>query len=118
MGLELYREGYEQARRLIEEGKVSNDAGQWHVTNPGTGEQDTFIAENGIEAWGLWHLAVNPDHPRDSKEAYGFPYGNYQTVCREGLLAAEERSRQYGYTEINAAATELLGLADEALGSD
>ncbi len=115
MSLEVYGPGVEYAKELIAQGRVSNDPGQWHEINPGTEEQDAFIDENGLRAWSLWHLAHRPDADPDTKGAYEFPYGDYQTVCREGLLAAEERSKQYGYEEINAVALELLRLVDQAL---
>lgn len=116
MALEVYVEGVEYAKQLIAEGKVSDVQGDWHDINPGTEAQDAFIEEYGIRVWGLWHLAVNPDDKRDRKEAYGFPYGDYKTVCREGLVAAESRARQYGYEEIREVAVGLIRLANVALG--
>ncbi len=115
MGIEVYRPGVEQAKRLIAEGRVSNRKGDWHEINPGTEQQDEFIEENGLQAWALWHLAYRPEDDPDTKSAYAFPYGDYDTVCREGLLAAEERAKQYGYEEVQVVALELLSLIDEAL---
>lgn len=118
MSLELYPAGFEYAKKLIAEGRVSNDPGQWHQLNPDTAQQDAFIDEYGIREWGLWHLAHHPEDDPDTKEAYEFPYGDYKTVCREGVLAAESRARQYGYEEINQAALELLSLIDQKMGID
>ncbi len=115
MALEVYEEGVEYARNLIEQGRVSNDPGQWHEINPGTEQQDSFIDEYGLRAWALWHLAHDPEADPETKSAYEFPYGDYETVCREGLLAAEERAKQYGYEEIRRVALELLSLVDERL---
>ncbi len=44
----------------------------------------------------------------DTKGRYHFPYGDYQTVRRDGLIAAKERAAQQGYTDIEKAADELL----------
>ena len=118
MSRELYPQGFDQAKRLVEEGRISDDPGDWHELNPGTEAQDAFIEEHGVQAWGLWHLAYRPEDDPDTKEAYGFPYGNYQTVAREGVLAAESRARQFGYREIAEAALELLKLIDAKLGID
>ena len=118
MALEVYGKGVEYAKQLIAEGKVSNEQGEWHDINPDTAAQDAFVEEYGVRAWGLWHLAHNPEDDQDRKEAYGFPYGDYKTVCREGLVAAESRARQYGYEEIREVAVELIRLANVALGLD
>ena len=118
MALEVYVEGVEYAKQLIAQGKVSSEQGEWHEVNPGTEAQDAFIEENGIRAWGLWHLAHNPEDNPDRKESYGFPYGDYKTVCREGLVAAESRARQYGYEQIRQVAMDLIRLANIALGRD
>ena len=116
MALVVYPAGVEFAKQLIAEGRVSNISGDWHNINPGTDAQDAFIEEYGIQQWGLWHLAYHPEDDPDTKEAYEFPYGDYKTVCREGLVAAESRARQYHYEDIRLAAVELIRLADEALG--
>ncbi len=115
MPLEVYPQGVEFAKQLIADGRVSNQAGDWHLINPDTDEQDAFIEEFGIHQWGLWHLAYHPEADQDTKSAYEFPYGNYETVAREGLMAAEERAKQYGYEEIRQAALELLELIDAKL---
>ena len=116
MPLAVYEPGVEYAKQLISEGRVSFVEGDWHGINPGTEEQDEFIEENGIQAWGLWHLAYRPDGDPDAKDDYGFPYGDYKTVCREGLVAAESRAKQYRYEEIRQAALDLIRLANAALG--
>ena len=116
MTLAVYEPGVDYAKKLISEGKVSFVEGEWHLINPGTAAQDAFIEENGIRAWGLWHLAYHPDGDPDAKDDYEFPYGNYKTVCREGLVAAESRAKQYHHEQIRQAALELIRLADAALG--
>lgn len=115
MTIEIYQAGFDQARQLIAEGNWTNDKGDWHLINPDTEQQDAFIEENGIEAWGKWHLGYRPGEESDTKEAYAFPYGDYTNVDRAGLMAAEERSRQYGYEEINVAARRLLNQLDTAI---
>lgn len=116
MSIELYDQGFDYAKRLISEGRYVADEGDWGEVNPGTEAQNAFIDEHGLHAWGLWHLGVRPDDPRDTKEAWAFPYGDYQNVHRAGLMAAEERARQYGYESIRVAAVQLLELLDEAAG--
>mgnify|MGYP007019732985 CR=1 FL=1 len=116
MELAVYEPGVEYAKKLIAEGKVSFVSGEWHLINPDTEQQDAFIEEHGIHAWGLWHLAYHPEGDLGAKDDYEFPYGNYKTVCREGLVAAESTAKQFHHEEIRAAAIELIRLADAALG--
>lgn len=115
MSIELYREGYDFASKLISEGNFVDDHGDWTEVNPGTEQENAFIERVGIQQYALWHLGVHPDKDRDDKTAWAFPYGDYQKVHRAGLLAAEERAKQYGYEEIRRAALDLLSELDAAV---
>lgn len=116
MSIDLYDEGLDYAKKLIGEGRYVVDKGDWGEVNPGTQAQNSFIEEHGLHAWSLWHLGVRPDAPRETKEAWAFPYGDYENVHRAGLMAAEERARQYGDESVRLAAGQLLELLDEAAG--
>lgn len=116
MSIEVNQAGFDYARKLIAEGRFVADHGDWGEVNPGTEAQNAFIEENGIEAWSLWHLGRRAGDAEDNKETWAFPYGDYQNVCRSGLLAADERARQYGYDDIRQAALDLLRLLDDAAG--
>lgn len=112
MAIELNNSGFIHARKLIADGHFVDDLhGEWSEINPGTEEQNRFIDAEGMALYGDWHLGKNPEDNPDRKEAYSFPYGNYQNVYRSGLIAAEERAAQYGYEDIRAAAEELLRVA-------
>ena len=52
-----------------------------------------------------------------AKARYKFPFGNFQNIHRSALLAAKNRARQYGYGDIENAATRLLEMI-EAKGKD
>lgn len=108
--IQLYVDGYEYAKQLIENDMVVLDKGDWGEVNPGTAETDEYIESHGYEAYSLWHLGIRPDYSRDTKEAWSFPYGDFQRVHRAGLKAAEERARQYGYEEVRQAAQNLLDM--------
>lgn len=43
-----------------------------------------------------------------TKGRYKFPYGDFQTVHRDGLIAAKERAAQQGYQDIEETADEQL----------
>lgn len=116
MTIELYEQGFENAKRLIREGSFVDDRGDWGEVNPGTEEENAFIDSEGLGAYALWHLGVRPEDSREDKGAWAFPYGDYRSVHRSALLAAQERATQYGYESIRAAAVELLELLDAAAG--
>lgn len=106
--IELNEAGFEYAKKLIEDGQVVLDQGDWGEVNPDTEQQDQFIEEDGMEAYSLWHLGTRPEYDRETKQCWAFPYGDFEKVHRSGLMAAEERARQYDYEDIRAAAVELL----------
>lgn len=81
------------------------DRGDWQLVNPDTDAKDAFIDECGMDAFGLWPLGVRDGHGPETKEHWAFPYGDYpygdhSNVDYLGLLAAEERARQYHYEPV------------------
>lgn len=113
MSIELNRAGFEHAKQLISEDRIDDDKhGDWEELNPDATAQNAFIEDNGYEAYGLWHLGIDPNYSTDTKEAYSFPYGDYKDVVRAGVIAAEERASQYGYVDIQEAARQLEELID------
>jgi len=103
------------AAQLIKEGHVITDAkGAWNKHRPSTDDENEFIRVHGFGEYAKWHLGIDDRYPENTKSRYKFPYGDFQNVHRCGLLAAKARARQYGYTEIENAATELeRGLRSE-----
>jgi len=102
------------AKKLIQDGKLKNDEGHWSQHNPGSDEENAFIQKHEIEDYGNWHLGLDMSKGEDTKGRYKFPYGDFKTVHRDGLIAAKERAAQQGYADIEKAADELLGLLEKA----
>ncbi|OGX88982.1 hypothetical protein [Hymenobacter coccineus] len=102
------------AKKLIEAGKIQPDAGHWGQHNPDPAHQNTFLQQHSMAEYANWHLAVDAGHQESTKGRYKFPYGDFQTVHRDGLIAAKERAAQQGYHDVAKAADELLGLLEEA----
>ena len=109
MAVQLNDKAMAFARELIKQGKVDRD-GDWSSDQPTTESENEFLADHSYEEYGNWFLGVNPDADPETKERYEFPYGNFQTVCRAGLIAAEQRAGQYHHEEIKKVARELLDL--------
>lgn len=109
MTLLLNRDAVAYAEELIRAGSVVLDerAG-WKEAEPTTTEENEFIRVNGLQAFGRWHLGIDDEKAEGTKGRYEFPYGDFKTVFRSALLAAESRAGQYKHPAIEDAAKQLL----------
>ncbi|MCA8830097.1 hypothetical protein [Hymenobacter pini] len=107
MSIHLNSKAVAYAKQLIQAGKIKNDSGHWHEHNPGTDEENHFLQKHEIEEYAKWHLGEDTSKGEDTKGRYKFPFGDFQLVHRDGLLAAKERAAQQGYADIEKAADEL-----------
>ncbi|MGI4738083.1 MAG: hypothetical protein ACRYG7_23180 [Janthinobacterium lividum] len=96
------------AKKLIKDGKLKNDEGHWGQHHPGTTQENAFLKQHEIEEYAQWHLGEDKSQDADNKGRYKFPYGDFKTVHRDGLIAAKERAAQQGYADIEKAADDLL----------
>ncbi|WP_375419274.1 hypothetical protein [uncultured Hymenobacter sp.] len=101
------------ARRLIQDGKVTHDEGHWGEHNPGAAEENAYLDQHEMGEYANWHLGLDMSKGEDTKGRYHFPYGDFQTVHRDGLIAVKERAAQQGYQDIENAADELLKMLEE-----
>lgn len=83
MAWSLNRKGYDNAVALIEKGAVTEDA--W---SPPT--LDDFNGD--VEAYSLFHLAVNPELDPETAQAYGYPFGKDGKVYLQALRAIRSAS--------------------------
>ena len=102
------------ARKLISQDHVVNDKrGEWAEHQASATDESEFMKQRGSEEYARWHLGIDESHRSDSKARYKFPFGDFKNVHRCALIAAQTRARQYGYSDIEGAATELLSLIPE-----
>ena len=101
------------AKGLIKDGKIKNDQGHWGEHNPDSTEENAFLKKHEIDEYAKWHLGEDKTQNEDTKGRYKFPYGDFKTVHRDGLIAAKERAAQQGYHDIEQAADELLGALEK-----
>lgn len=109
---EVNEAGVENARRLIEAGKVDDDS-DWSDAQPSSEAENSYLEKNGYEPYGEWHLAVNPEASEETKSRYAFPFGDFAKLHRDGVTSAKQRAAQYEHQEIADAADRLLALLDE-----
>jgi hypothetical protein len=103
------------ANELIKKGQIVADGkGAWSEHRPSAIEENEFIRAHGFREYAKWHLGNDHRFPENSKRRYKFPYGNFKVAHRCGLLAVKARARQYGYLEIETAATKLERLIEQS----
>jgi len=108
-GIKLNETASTFAMELIKQGDVIADGqGAWTEHRPSAGEENEFIRVHGFAEYAKWHLGIDRRFSETSKRRYKFPYGDFKSVHRCGLLAAKARARQYGYTNIRDATAELV----------
>jgi hypothetical protein len=96
------------AAQLINEGHVIADGkGAWRKHRPSADQENEFIRLHGFGEYAKWHLGIDERYPENTKRRYKFPYGDFKSVHRCGLLAVKARAHQYGYIEIENAAADL-----------
>ena len=108
----LHGSGLEKARALIDARQYDLE-GAWSDLAPSTEEENGQIERHGYEGYGEWHLAIDADASEETKDRYGFPYGDFSRVSRSALVHAKQRAAQNGHDEVAGAAGELLDHLDE-----
>jgi hypothetical protein len=101
-----------QARRLIDEGTVDTETG-WGETAPAAAEGNKEIEREGYDGYGRWHLGIGTEASEETKDRYGFPYGDFKKVSRSALIHAKQRASQNGHQEIEKVASDLLDRLDK-----
>ena len=104
-----------RARRLIDAGTVDTTT-EWSEAAPSAAEENDLIEKDGYDAFGRWHLAIDPKASEETKGRYGFPYGDLATVYRAALIHAKQRATQNDHDAIVRAADDLLQRLDEREG--
>jgi hypothetical protein len=112
-GIELNENAFTFAAELIKEGRFIGDRkGAWSEHRPSAVEENEFIRVHGFGEYAKWHLGIDRRFPESSKRRYKFPYGDFKNIHRCALLAVKARARQYGYAEIESAATQLRAMIE------
>lgn len=81
----------------------------WSEAQPTTDDENELIDRDGWETYGEWHLGLNDEHDDDhTKVRYGFCYGDFRRVHRQGLVGAIDRAAEWHHDAIESAARQLL----------
>ena len=101
-----------KARDMIDANQYDVDT-DWSDAAPSTDESNDKIDRDGYDGYGEWHLAIDTEASEETKDRYGFPYGDFRRVSRSGLIHAKQRASQNDHDEVVRAAGELLDHLDE-----
>ena len=113
MAIELNEPALRQARSLVRDGKVVRDErDDWSEAAPSADDENAFIEREGWTAFSHWHLGIDKSAKPETKQAYSFPYGDFERVHRSGVISGESRAGQYDHTEIERELKKLLDLID------
>jgi len=116
VAIKLNRRAWQHARYLIANRKaVLDERAAWRQHRPSPGDQDAYIQAHGIRSYGTWFLAIDDEAAEGTKARHKFPYGDFKSVHRCAVLAAEARAGQYKYVEVEAAAANLHGMLDDLI---
>jgi hypothetical protein len=104
--------GRRKAKAMIDSSQYVLDS-SWGDVNPSATEQNAYLNAHSWAEFGEWHLGVDETAAAQTKDRYGFPYGDFRRVHRSGLIAAKQRAAQNNYPDVEQAADALLSLLDE-----
>lgn len=93
-------------------------ASDWADAQPDSDAENRHIERNGWDAYSEWYLAMDQTANEETKDRFGFPFGDFRRVHRSGLIHAKQRAAQYDHTVIETAADRLLSRLDEQAGDD
>lgn len=108
-------DGVEKARQLIDAHHYDLHTG-WGEAAPSADEGNRQIERHGYDGYGRWHLAIDTEASEDTKDRYGFPFGDFDRVNRSALIHAKQRASQNGHRQVEEVAGELLERLDAAHG--
>ena len=123
MSMRLHQSAYDYAQKLIRNRHcVLDQRSDWADHKPARSAESKFIAAYGFAEFGKWHLGEDDEEAEGSKRRYKFPYGDFKSVHRCAVLAAESRAGEYKHTAIEYSAIELAaahlhGMLDALMAS-
>jgi hypothetical protein len=103
--------GVARARRMIDSNQYDLHT-EWSEAAPSASDGNAYIERHGYDGYGEWHLALDTEASDETKDRYGFPYGDFRRVIRAALIHAKQRAVQNGHEKVAAAAGDLLDRLD------
>lgn len=106
----INKAGVTKANSLVNEGKVKTPS-SWNP--PSAAEENAYIEENGMAAYGKWFLGIDENADPETKEHWHYIYtSDFVNVDRAGLIAIRQRAGQQRQTDVFEAAGALIAKID------
>jgi hypothetical protein len=113
MATKLNKKALDNALRLVKDKKIERDTrDDWSEHAPSADEENAFIDKNGFREFSQWHLGMDPEASEGTKGSVSFPFGDFKKVHRCAVISLESRAAQYGHSDIQKAAKDLLEKID------
>ena len=100
--------GYDNAVKLIKEGKYNTDS-DWDFT---AADGNEILGDDNWEEYAKWFLAYDNQAEEDTKGRFGYPYGKNGEVYRKALIATRQYAGRFKLDSIFNAAGKLIDMID------
>jgi hypothetical protein len=110
---EINQAGVAKARQMIKAHQYDLET-PWSKAAPSAADENAHIEKHGYDGYGEWHLAIDTGASDQTKDRYGFPFGDFHRVSRAALIHAKQRATQNHHDEIASVADDLLRELDSA----
>src|SRR5579875_1928512 len=112
---EVNEAGVRKARAMIDAHQYDLET-SWSEAAPSADDGNRHIERHGWDGYGEWHLAIDTEASEETKDRYGFPYGDFRRVNRAAVIHAKQRASQNGHDRIAETADTVLQRLDERAG--
>jgi hypothetical protein len=112
---EVNHAGVEKAKKLIASHHYDLET-SWSDAAPSADDGNQQIERHGYDGYGEWHLGIDTGACEETKDRYGFPYGDFSRLNRAALIHAKQRASQNGHDQIAEVADRLLNELDRTAG--
>jgi hypothetical protein len=109
--------GVAKARHLIDAHQYVLES-SWGDEAPSADDENAYIDRHDWQHYADWHLAIDTEASEETKDRFGFPFGDYRRVHRSALIAAKVRAAQNEHRAIENAADDLLTHLDDVAATD
>jgi hypothetical protein len=109
---EVNKPAVDKARHMIDAGEYDLHT-PWSEGAPSADDGNKVIDRHGYDGYGEWHLAVDTEASEETKDRYGFPFGDFRRVSRAALIHAKQRASQNGHHRVAEVAGQLLERLDQ-----